>query len=194
MKVFLETERLILRHFTIDDVDNVFRLDSDPVVIRFGSGGNHPNYEHLKNEGLPKWIKYYEQHENYGMWAAVEKSSDEFIGWFHFYPAIESKFGTELKIVNDGEITLGYRLMSASRGKGYATEGSHMLVSKSFIEWDVRRVTSWALADNKASIRVMEKVGLKFEKEFDFTESQLPNLTELERKGLKYSLNKDEYI
>ncbi|MBW4669997.1 MAG: GNAT family N-acetyltransferase [Cyanomargarita calcarea GSE-NOS-MK-12-04C] len=191
MKVFLKTERLILRQFTIDDVDNVFRLDSDPVVIRFGSGGNHPSFEHLKNEGLPKWIKYYEQYENYGIWAAVEKSSHDFIGWFHFYPAIENKFGTELNIVNDGEIALGYRLLSASRGKGYATEGSHMLVSKGFNEWDVQRVTSWALADNKASIRVMEKVGLKFEKEFNFTEYQLPNLTASERKAVKYGLNKD---
>jgi RimJ/RimL family protein N-acetyltransferase len=61
MEIFLETERLVLRRFTEDDVDNLVELDSDPEVMRFINGGH-------------------------GFWAVVEKSTGRFIGWFHFRP------------------------------------------------------------------------------------------------------------
>jgi RimJ/RimL family protein N-acetyltransferase len=137
-------------------------------------------------------MQFYEKYKHYGIWAVIEKLSNEFSGWFHFYPATENQLGVELKIVADNEIALGYRLHPNKWGKGYATEGSQALVSKGFKEWGVQRVVSWTLADNKRSIRVMEKVGLKFEKEFSFRENQLPKLTELQRKAVKYALNKED--
>lgn len=193
MQVFLETNRLILRQFTKDDTDNLFALDSEPEVQRWGNGGNCSSYEVIKTQILPTWLNYYEKYEHYGVWAVVEKSSDQFIGWFHFYPAIENKFGVELNLVTDDEIALGYRFHTSSWGKGYATEGSRNLVLKGFAEWGVKQVVAWTLLDNKASIRVMEKAGLKFEKEFNFTENQLPNLQKLERQAVKYGLNRDEF-
>lgn len=193
MRVFLETARLILRQFTEEDADNLFTLDSDPEVMRWGNGGKPSDYEVIQKQMLPKWITYYKKYENYGIWAVVEKSSNEFIGWFHFYPAIDNKFAVELNLVTDDEIALGYRFRKSSWSKGYATEGSRTLVSKGFTYWSVSRIVSWTLLENKASIRVMEKAGLKFEKEFVFTESQLPNLKPSERKAVKYALNKDEF-
>ena len=193
MKVFLETERLILRQFTNDDADNLFALDSEPEVTRWGNGGNLCNYEIIKNQTLPKWINYYEQYDHYGIWAVVERISNNFIGWFHFYPAIDSKFAVDLNLVTDEEIALGYRFHKSMWNKGYATEGSRILVKNGFSQWDISRVVSWTLLENQASIRVMEKVGLKFEKEFVFTEYQLPNLNLSERKAVKYALNKDEF-
>ncbi|MBD2776485.1 GNAT family N-acetyltransferase [Iningainema tapete] len=190
MNIIVETERLILREFTEKDVDNLFALDSQPEILRWGNGGNPTNYETIKNQSLPKMIKYYEKYEHYGIWAAIEKQTNEFIGWFHFYPATESRFGVELKIVTDEEIALGYRLHPHKWGKGYATEGSQILVFKGFKEWDVQKVVSWTLLDNQRSIKVMKKVGLQYEKEFSFTESQLPNLTASERKAVKYALHK----
>jgi len=193
MDIFLETERLILRQFTEADADKLFALDSEPELQRWGNGGNPANYEIIKTQTLLKWLNYYEKYEHYGIWAVVEKSSNQFIGWFHFYPAIENKFGVELNIVTDDEIALGYRLHTSSWGKGYATEGSRNLVLKGFTEWGVKRVVAWTLLENKSSIRVMEKVGLKFEKEFIFTETQLPNLKLSERQAVKYGLHKDEF-
>ncbi|OKH26916.1 GNAT family N-acetyltransferase [Hydrococcus rivularis NIES-593] len=193
-KIFLETERLILREFTEGDADNLFALDSNPEIIRWGNGGNTINYEIIKNQSLPKMMKYYEKYDCYGIWAAIERASNNFIGWFHFYPATENKFAVELGIVADDEIALGYRLYPDKWGKGYAIEGSQKLVSKGFKEWGVQKVASWTLADNQRSIRVMEKVGLKFEKEFLFTDTQLPNLTKTERKAVKYILNKENYL
>ncbi len=193
MKVIFETERLFLREFVEGDVDSLFELDSHPEIIRWGNGGNTTNYERIKTQSLPKMMETYDKYENFGIWAAIEKSSQYFIGWFHFFPATDNKFGVDLNIVADGEIALGYRLIPDFWGKGYATEMSQALVSKGFQYWDVQRVVAWTLLDNQRSIRVMEKVGLKFEREFVFTEVQLPVLSEFERKAVKYGLNRDDF-
>ncbi|KAF3889212.1 MULTISPECIES: GNAT family N-acetyltransferase [Nostocales] len=190
MKVFLETERLILRFFTAEDAENLFKLDSDPKVMRFINGGQPTEYNTIKEQVLPKWLGYYQKYDRFGFWAAVEKSSNEFIGWCHFYPAVEHQFAVELQIASSNEIALGYRLCQSTWGKGYATEASMALICKGFMEWNVQRVVAWALTVNKASTRVMEKVGLQLEKEFVFTESQLPNLQPSERKIAFYALNK----
>lgn len=60
--------------------------------------------------------------------------------------------------------SLGYRLKPSAWGKGYATEGSKALIHKGFTELGCSRVITTALIANKASIRVMQKAGLQFEK------------------------------
>lgn len=186
MKIFLETERLILRQFTEADVELLFELDSDPEVTRFTKLGDRPNkptpYNTIKNEFLPKVFRYYEQYQGLGFWAVMEKSSHKFIGWFHFRPGLDSYMGAKLYEENDIEI--GYRLQRKVWGKGYATEGAKALIRKGFLDLGVERVVASALSENKASIRVMEKVGLKFEQKFIYTESQ--------QEGVKYGLNKSE--
>jgi len=192
MKVLLETSRLVLRQFTIADVDNLVALDSDRTVMRFINGGT-PSDRQVIQKQILKWLTYYEKYENYGLWASIEKSSKDFIGWFHFYPGIENAFAVELNLVSGNEIALGYRLCQSSWGKGYATEASQALLTKGFDEWGVQKVSAWALIANKASIRVMEKLGLQFEKEFVFTANQLPNLSAEERQAVKYALHQSEF-
>ena len=193
MKVVLESERLFLREFVRGDVDNLFELDSYPEVIRWGNGGNTTNYERIKTESLPKMMETYDKYDNFGIWAAIEKSSQSFMGWFHFLPATDNKFAVDLNIVADGEIALGYRLIPIFWGKGYATEMSQALVLKGFNDWNVQRVVGWTLLNNHRSIRVMEKVGLMFEREFAYTKVQLPVLSEFERKAVKYGLNREDF-
>jgi RimJ/RimL family protein N-acetyltransferase len=193
MKIFLETQRLTLRQFTDADVDNLFALDSDSEVMRYINGGYPTEYTTIQEKILPRFLSYYDKYENFGIWAAIEKCSQDFIGWFHFFPAIENTFAVELNLVTEDEIALGYRLKKSHWGKNYATEGSQSLITKGFTEWNVQRVVSWALKINKASTRVMEKVGLQLEKEFTFTQTQLPNLPETERQAVKYAMNKADF-
>ncbi|WP_285568931.1 GNAT family N-acetyltransferase [Actinoallomurus iriomotensis] len=87
----------------------------------------------------------------WGYWAAEERSTGRFLGWFHFRPA---------KNGPDGEIELGYRLRRPAWGRGYATEGSRALIHKGFTELGVERVVAETMAVNLASRRVMEKSGL----------------------------------
>ena len=86
MQVFLETDRLVLRRFTIADVDDLVSLDADPDVMRFVTGGIPTSREEIENEVLPAFLGYYERYEGYGFWAAIEKKTGEFLGWFHFRP------------------------------------------------------------------------------------------------------------
>ena len=84
--MFLATERLLLRRFTEDDVDNLEQLDGDPDVMRFVTGGRLTPRDEIENEVLPAFLGYYERYPGYGFWAAIEASSGHFVGWFHFRP------------------------------------------------------------------------------------------------------------
>jgi RimJ/RimL family protein N-acetyltransferase len=157
MQVFLETERLVLRRFGVDDADHLVDLDADPDVMRFVTGGVPTSRAEIENEFLPAFLGYYERYEGYGFWAVIEKATGEFLGWFHFRPRPGAV---------SGEVELGYRLRKSAWGRGYATEGSRALIRKGFTELGVRRVTAEAMAVNTASRRVMEKAGLKLVRTF----------------------------
>jgi RimJ/RimL family protein N-acetyltransferase len=157
MRVFLETERLVLRRFTEADVDNLFELDSDPDVMRFLTGGRPTPRDVIRNETLSRFLRYYERFEGFGFWAAIEKSTGEFLGWFEFRPPEGGA---------PEEVELGYRLRRSAWGKGYATEGSRALIRKGFTELGVRRVLASTMAVNVASRRVMEKAGLTLARTF----------------------------
>src|SRR6266566_1827769 len=157
MQVFLETQRLVLRRFTMADVDNLVSLDADPDVMHFVTGGMPTARDEIENELLPGFLDYYEQFEGYGFWAAIEKATGEFLGWFHFRPREEA---------GPDEAEVGYRLRKSAWGKGYATEGSRALISKGFADLGVRRVFASMMVVNVGSRRVMEKAGLKFVRAF----------------------------
>src|SRR5207302_6738397 len=84
MQVFLETDRLVLRRFSLADVDNLVNLDADPDVMRYVTGGTPTSREEIQDEFLPAFLDYYQRYEGYGFWAAIEKATGEFLGWFHF--------------------------------------------------------------------------------------------------------------
>jgi RimJ/RimL family protein N-acetyltransferase len=155
--VFLETERLTLRRFTSDDVDLLVELDSDPEVMFWITGGRTTSRVEIETDYLPAFLSYYERFEGYGFWAAIERSSGEFLGWFHFRPAAGHP---------DDEPELGYRLRRSTWGKGYATEGSIALIDRGFRDFGVRRVLAETMAVNTASRRLMEKAGMQLVRTF----------------------------
>jgi RimJ/RimL family protein N-acetyltransferase len=180
--VFLETERLVLRQFTEDDVETLVELDSDPAVMKFINGGRPTPREEIETEVLPAFLGYYERFEGYGFWAAAEKSTKRFVGWFHFRPA---------KGAPPGEIELGYRLRREAWGKGYATEGSRALIDKGFAELGVERVVAETMVVNAASRRVMEKAGLAFVRVFH---QEWPDYIEGQEEGdVEYALLRSEW-
>jgi RimJ/RimL family protein N-acetyltransferase len=151
MEVYLETERLILRRFTLDDVEHLVELDSDPEVMRYLTGGRPTPREMISNETLPRLLGDYQRGDGFGRWAAIEKATGAFIGWVGFRSAGGAP---------PGEAELGYRLRRVFWGKGYATEGSRALIRKGFTELGVWCVVANTMTVNRASRRVMEKVGM----------------------------------
>ncbi|MBT2207153.1 GNAT family N-acetyltransferase [Actinomadura sp. NEAU-AAG7] len=155
MEVFLETNRLLLRRFTEADADHLVRLDGDPEVMRFLTGGPTPR-EEIENDVLPGILRDYARGPT-GRWAAHERSTGEFVGWL----ALQPPDGGDA-----ADVELGYRLKSSVWGRGYATEGARALIGKGFADLGVRRVWAQTMAVNLASRRVMEKAGLRYVRTF----------------------------
>jgi RimJ/RimL family protein N-acetyltransferase len=191
---YLETERLILRPLTADDLDNLVELDADPEVMRYISGGRPTPRELLRTRILPMMLACNQRHPGLGFFAAIEQSSGDFLGWFCLRPHGEP--GTD-------NVGLGYRLHRSVWGKGYATEGSRVLVSKAFSDLGVRRVFATTYGENLASRRVMEKAGLRFVRAFRLTEEEEPveptyddSFDEEAWPGedVEYALERDEWL
>lgn len=171
IKIYLETERMILRRFNSEDVQNLLDLDSNEEVRRYLLLPLPPTIEDAERT-LGYFLAWHEKSDRYGYWAAIEKSTGEFAGWFHFRPSRE----------NTEEIELGYRLRRDFWGRGLATEVSKALVRKGFEEYCLDAVIATALKANRASIRVMEKIGMKLEQEYLYKNLE----------AVKYRLSKDE--
>lgn len=122
MDVYLDTERLALRRFTANDADLLIELDSDPAVMRYLTGGAPTAPEVIRERDLPSILAGYEKWGGQlGLFAAHEKDTGAFIGWFTVRPEPGGP---------PNEVELGYRLRQAAWGRGYATEGSRALCQR----------------------------------------------------------------
>lgn len=181
MKV-LRTKRLILRPFIAEDLDELVELDSDPEVMRFINGGTPTPREEVEREILPHFLEYADGASGYGFWAAEEKSTGAFLGWFHLRPRAEGE---------PDEPELGYRLRRSAWGKGHASEGSRALVDLAFTGLGASRVYAETMAVNVASRRVMEKAGLRFVRLFH---ADWPVRIPGDEKGdVEYAITREEW-
>jgi RimJ/RimL family protein N-acetyltransferase len=153
----LRSERLQLRRFTPEDDELLVELDSDPEVVRYLRPHFETTLDKVRNEILPRVLGMYDALVDGGVWAAHETATGRFVGWFFVRP--------ERTAPHDQE--LGYRLRRASWGKGYATEMSRLLLAHGFERLGYQRIMARAEAENLGSWHVMEKLGMKREREFD---------------------------
>ncbi len=151
MKTILETERLLLREFVLEDVEDFFRMVSDPDVIRY-TGDGAKTIEEARKGLEERPIQDYRKY-GYGRWATVYKPNGKVIGF------------AGLKYLDDvGDVDLGYRFFKEYWGQGIATEASRAIVAYGFDVLRLPHIIAFADIENKASIRVLEKVGFRFEK------------------------------
>ncbi|UQA96906.1 GNAT family N-acetyltransferase [Streptomyces halobius] len=182
MDTFLETDRLILRAFTTADTDHLLALDNDPEVVRFINGGRPTSRDVIQERSLPRLVHDYPCLGTRGYWAAQEKSTGAFLGWFEFRPLDEH---------SPAVVELGYRLHQAAWGRGYATEGSRALIHKGFTELGIERVTASTMAVNIRSRRVMEKSGLSLVRSFT---GDWPQAIDGSEQGeVEYALTRDAW-
>jgi RimJ/RimL family protein N-acetyltransferase len=140
-----ESERLVFRPLTLDDVDALVELNRDPEVMRFINGGRPTPREDVEATVV----------QSLGhRWVALDRSTNQFIGWFGLRPT-----GTN-------EYELGYRLRREAWGMGFATEGARTLLATAFADQGARRVWAQTMTVNVASRRVMEKCGMRFVRTF----------------------------
>lgn len=148
--VRLETDRLVMRMFTLDDFEAFERLCTDPEVMRYLADGKPlSKFEAWKSMAF---LVGHWQLLGYGQFALEEKSSGRLIGRSGFlnpsgWPAFE----------------LGWTLERASWGKGYASEAARRALRYAFEDLDRDNVISLIHPDNKPSIKVAERIGEKLE-------------------------------
>lgn len=183
MHVFCETDRLLLRRFTEADVDDLVALDADPAVMRYINGGRPTPRETIRDEVLPRFMSYYDRYPGLGVWATIERSSGQFLGWHALTPPAGA---------GPGVGNLGYRLHTAAWGKGYATEGSRALIRKAFHEYGVQRVIADTMTVNTRSRRVMERCGLTYVRTF-FLEWDEP-IEGTEQGDVEYALDRAAFV
>ncbi|BCL33668.1 GNAT family N-acetyltransferase [Nostoc sp. MS1] len=144
----LETARLRLRYFTLDDFEDLFRLYSDVEVMKYLS----PRSREQTQASLIKHIQQWQEH-NLGMWAVVHKQSSKLIG----------RCGLGF-LDNTHEVELGYVLDKSYWNLGLGTEASIATLNYGFLTIKLKRIVAIANPQNIASRRVIEKVGMKYEK------------------------------
>jgi ribosomal-protein-alanine N-acetyltransferase len=145
----IETDRLLLRTFTMADMDELCLIFSDSEVVKYLGKGLPAGKEETEH-ALRSIIRHRKRH-GYGRWAVTFKRTQELIG----YGGLRCFHGTP---------ELVYLLSKSYWGQGLATELAMASLKHGFEKLRFKHIVAMANQANKASHRVLEKVGMTFEK------------------------------
>ena len=163
--MLLYTNRLIIEHFKDSDVSDWAQIESDANVRRFIDG------QLLSFEEARKYvemnIRLYEK-IGYGRYAVRLRGKGSLIGMCGF---LKENYG----------IDFGYRYSKTSWGKGFGFEAAKVVLNYGFSELGLKKVFGLTAEENCGSIRILEKLGFKFQEKFLFNNT----------KSYKYQYTKD---
>ena len=182
MKIFIETDRLLLRELLPSDDEGMFELDSDPEVHRYLGG--HPLKDIEESRKIIASLR--QQYIDYGIgrWAMILKATGEFMGWTGL------KFCTELRNNHINYYDLGYRLIRRYWGKGYASESAVASLEYGFNTMNLPVIYGTADMNNLTSRHILEKSGLRHIETYNHegTPSAWLKITKAEWTGLRSNL------
>lgn len=145
----METLRTKLRRFKDTDLQNLIDLETNPEIMRF-TPNRIPLSPQKIEERLRSIIEKEGERTPMGIWAAEEKQTGEFIGWFSL-------------IVNKFEAPeLGFMIVQKQWGKGFATEVAARLVKFGFTDLGLKSIVAVTDPDNMKSQKVLKKLGFVF--------------------------------
>ena len=167
--LFIETERLLIRPFKMEDIEPSYIMNLDAEVSRYTGDGGIVSKEEIERRIVENVFGDYEKH-GFGRLAVELKGENKFIGF------------TGLKYLEDmDEVDLGYRFMKEYWGKGIATESAKACVNLGFNTLGLKRMIAMVLPENIGSIRVLEKLNFEYEKEI-IEDNQLAKVYSLIKK------------
>lgn len=141
----------MLREVSLEDTACMFRLHSDPDVQKYTGEPVVESLEAMEKAIRTRMVNYGKY--GYGRWATFLKKEKQFIGWagLAYLPEFD-------------EIDLGYRFLPEFWGAGLATEASRAILYYGFNQLRLSKIIAIAMKENIGSIRVMEKIGMEFDK------------------------------
>lgn len=183
MKV-LETQRLLLRDFNLEDLDAMTAINQDPLVMKyFPSIGDKEQTEAHINR-----IKAHQKKYGYSLYAVELKSNREMIGFVGLLHRTKEEFDVPFMPATE----IGWRLSSQHWNHGYATEVARAVLHYAFTQLNLAEVISFTVVDNLSSRRVMEKIGLHHNPADDFDHPKIDKTSALCRHVL-YRISQKEY-
>ncbi len=152
--IIFETDRLLLRRQVPEDLDALWKFHYNPENIRHYHEAP-TNLEEVQ-EQLEWDLDWYQKNEALGTWAIIQKGTGKLVGLCSLMPWTVD--GVE-------EIEMAYVLAEECRGQGLGTELSRGVVKYALETLQLPRIISLIEPDNTLSRHVVEKAGMRFEKE-----------------------------
>lgn len=143
----ITTDRLFLRTFKSVDAYSLFRLNNDPEVLKYTGDPPFKNEEEAR-----QFVLNYSHYQQYGLgrWAVIARVDQAFLGWCGIKYSAESN-----------EYDIGFRFFKKYWNKGYATESAAACLQFAS-KLGIFEVVGRANKKNLASIRVLEKLGMRY--------------------------------
>tara|TARA_R110002072_G_scaffold95600_3_gene210743 strand:- start:1716 stop:2213 length:498 start_codon:yes stop_codon:yes gene_type:complete len=157
--MIFETERLLIRKLILDDLEPFHQLESNSNVLKYATG-EVKNLSENKIELLDLKERYQKKYNDFWIYAIERKSDKKFIG--------------TLALIKDGiDDEIGYRFLEKYWGNGYGFE-----VCKGTIAYckqlKFKKLVGYVVDENKASVKILEKLNFKIVKKFISEDLQLP--------------------
>ena len=149
----LRAEAIAPSHFP-----DIHRLHTDPLVMKTLSADGRPLTEEATREGIRQGVDHWRQH-GFGFWVFRRKTDGVFIG----------RGGLKVYQIDGKDVVgLAYAVMPDDWNQGFATEMARLSLDVGFGRLGLAEIASWTLPTNLASQRVMEKLGFRYERDFEF--------------------------
>ena len=149
--VSFATARLVVERIASAHFEEICRLHRDPEVMRTLSADGNILPDEVTREGLRQGAEHWVRH-GFGQWIFRDQTNKRLIG----------RGGLEWRSIDDrDEIGLSYAVLSRDWGRGYATEMALASLRVGFERLGFSEIACWTLPINRASQRVMEKVGFR---------------------------------
>jgi ribosomal-protein-alanine N-acetyltransferase len=147
----VETARLVLRPFIRADIAALAPIYGDPEVMRYMRTG-HPTPAERISFIIDYYIRYWQEHP-FGLWAVERRDDGALIGQCGLF-----------HLDNTPEVEVAYLLARDAWGQGYAPEAAAATLRYGFETAGLDRIVAVVRPQNIASQRVLEKIGLRFER------------------------------
>ena len=162
--IIAQTERLCIREFTTDDAPFILELVNEPAWLAFIGDKGVRSIEDAVHYILNGPVKSYHTH-GFGLWMVLLKEGNIPIGMCGL-----------IKRDNLKHVDIGFAYLAAHNGKGYAYEAAIAVLEYARNKVGLKHILAITNQDNVRSIRLLEKLGLQFERLITMPGEQKPIL------------------